>query len=296
MIHKYWKYAVQFSFLVLGISSLLFVSNCGNSKQGTSVQGSSATVDGKAAAPKNAIFGQYYTDPTGRKWIYDGAQWVPHDNTVEDYYAQLNAAGGKILMLTQDEVCLDGDPACTPTGAHGGPSTSPAGHYAFACTVCHKVGGRLAFDKNGPAYGAGYPAPTFDATAKTCSNAACHTVKAGTFSYYFPDGEGNPQLNTVTYGGGAPRPTPSWYATGATSCTACHDDPPRNGSSGSNAWHSGYHGNQGPTGAYNQCQFCHPDASSPNNGIGDTITNATLHANGTVNVQATFKNACFNCH
>lgn len=187
--------------------------------------------------------------------------------------------------LTADNVCADAD-NCTPSGAH-------AKHGAFACSVCHKVAGRLAFDKLGPAYGAGYPAPTFDAGLKTCTNVACHTVKAGTFSYYFPGGDGEPVLNTVNYGGGAPRPTPSWYATGAIGCTACHDDPPRN-----YTWHSGYHGNQGPTGAYNQCQLCHPDASSPNNGIGDTInaTNAALHANGAVDVQAAFKSACFNCH
>ncbi len=193
--------------------------------------------------------------------------------------------------LTQDEVCLDGASGCGPTGAHGA-----SGHVAQPCTVCHKVGGRLVFDKNGPAYAAGYPAPSFDATAKTCSNVACHAVPQGTYSYYFPDGTGEPALNTVSYGGGAPRATPSWYATGAMACTACHDDPPRNGSTGSNVWHSGYHGGQGPTGARNQCQFCHPDASSPGNGIGDTITNTSLHGNGTVNVQATFTSQCFGCH
>jgi hypothetical protein len=194
--------------------------------------------------------------------------------------------------LVQSEVCLDTDPACTPTGAHGK-------HGKYDCAVCHAVAGRLSFKSTGPnalAYAPGYPAPTFDATAKTCSNVACHTVKAGTFSDYFPDGAGDPQLITVNYGGGAPRATPSWYATGAVGCTACHDDPPRNGSDGSNVWHSGLHGNQGPTGARNQCQFCHPDASSPNNGIGDTITNAALHANGAVNVQASFTSSCFGCH
>jgi hypothetical protein len=190
--------------------------------------------------------------------------------------------------LTQDEVCLDGDPACTPTGAHGK-------HGTYACSVCHKVAGRLSFDRTGPAYATGYPAPTFDATAKTCSNVACHTVPPGTFSYYFPGGDGEPVLNTVSYGGGAPRPTPSWYATGAIGCTACHDNPPRNGSTGSNAWHSGYHGNQGPTGAYNQCQFCHPDATGAG-GVGTAITNAALHGNGVANVQARFTSACFGCH
>jgi hypothetical protein len=191
--------------------------------------------------------------------------------------------------LTQDEVCLDGDPNCTPSGAH-------AAHGGYACTVCHKVAGRLSFDRNGPAYGVGRPAPMFDATAKTCSNVACHGVPAGSFTYTSWDwGLDQPVDVTVTYGGTS-NTTPSWYAIGAASCTACHDDPPRNGSSGSNVWHSGYHGGQGPTGARNQCQFCHPDASSPGNGVGDTITDPTLHANGVVNVQASFNSQCFGCH
>jgi hypothetical protein len=203
--------------------------------------------------------------------------------------AGLQRAPPTVAKLTQDEVCVDGDPLCTPTGAHGK-------HGGYDCKVCHKVAGRLVFDKTGPAYGVGYPTPAFDATAKTCSNVACHTVKPGTFSFYSIDGTGEAVLVTVNYGGGAPRPTPSWYATGAMACAACHDDPPRNGSDGSNVWHSGFHGGQGPTGARNQCQFCHPDASSPNNGIGDTITNATLHGNGAVNVQARFTSTCFGCH
>jgi hypothetical protein len=190
--------------------------------------------------------------------------------------------------LTQDEVCVDGDPLCTPTGAHGK-------HGGFDCKVCHKVGGRLVFDKTGPAYAAGKPAPGFDATAKTCSNVACHGVPAGTFTITSIDGNGDPYDTVLTVYGNTAAATPSWYVTGST-CTGCHPNPPRNGTNGSNVWHSGYHGNQGPTGVDNQCQFCHPDASSPNDGIGDTITNTTLHANGVVNVQATFKSTCFNCH
>jgi nitrate reductase cytochrome c-type subunit len=130
--------------------------------------------------------------------------------------------------------------------------------------------------------------PTFDATSKTCSNVSCHGVKAGTFSYYFPDGEGEPQLNTVPYGGSS-RQTPSWTATG-TLCTACHANPPAN-----YTWHSGFHGGQGPAGAVNQCQFCHTDATGAN-GQGTAITNTALHANGVANVQATFKTSCFGCH
>jgi hypothetical protein len=189
--------------------------------------------------------------------------------------------------------------ATAGTGAHGRPSTVTGGatkHGKYACTVCHYVGGVLMFDPAGPAVGASQPLPTFDATNKTCSNVACHAVPSGTFSYYFPGGDGEPVLNTVTVYGSSARTTPSWYATGAVACSACHDNPPRNGTSGGNAWHSGYHGGQGPTGAYNQCQLCHPDASSPNNGIGDTITNPSLHGNGVYNVQANFRTACFGCH
>lgn len=200
---------------------------------------------------------------------------------------QLDPAAFNSGALTESS-CIDGDPACTPTGAH-------AKHGGNACSVCHKVAGRVVFDRNGPAYAAGYPAPTFDAATKTCSNVACHTVPPGTFSYVFPGGDGEPEYYTVSYGGGAPRATPSWYATGAASCTACHDNPPRNGSTGSNVWHSGYHGGQGPTGTYNQCQFCHPDATGTG-GVGTAITNATLHGNGVVNVQARFTSTCFGCH
>ena len=193
--------------------------------------------------------------------------------------AGLAAAG-----LMQGESCLDGDPACTPTGAH-------LKHGGFACSVCHKVAGRLGFDRNGAAYAAGQPAPTFDATAKTCTNVACHGTPAGTFEYYTMDGMGEALLTSVPYGGTA-RATPSWYITGPAGCTACHDDPPKDG----RTWHSGYHGGQGPTGARNQCQFCHPDASSPGNGIGDTITNPMMHANGILDVQASYTSVCFGCH
>lgn len=275
--------------LVLGAAALLLISACGEqSKQATT---SNTTTAAKSSAPPaKALFGMKYKDTaTGRVYIYDGANWVPYDNTVDDYY---KALAKKSVALVQDEVCADGDPSCTPTGAHGK-------HDSYDCRVCHKYGGRLTFDKAGPAYRSGWAAPTFDATAKTCTNISCHGVPSGTFSYYFPDGTGEPVLNTVTYGSTATTAgatTPSWYGTASNgSCSSCHDNPPRYGSSGSNVWHSGYHGGQGPTGAYNQCQFCHPDATGVN-GQATAITNPALHANGVVNVQATFKTTCFGCH
>jgi hypothetical protein len=171
------------------------------------------------------------------------------------------------------------------------------------CTTCHNrscdqhANGvvDVIFDPSGPAAAAGSPAPAFDSAAKSCSNIACHIVSAGTFSYYFPDSTGNAVLRTVNVYGNTGGITPSWYSIG-TSCTACHNDPPSNGTDGSNIWHSGYHGGQGPTGPYNQCQLCHPDASSPDNGIGDTITNPLLHRDGTYNVQPMFSSPCFGCH
>ncbi|WP_224981154.1 cytochrome C [Geomonas agri] len=302
---------VRLGFVVICVFLFMVIASCG-SQPATSqtAQYNRQTVVAKGAdinalprtgkvtsavAPAKAVFGMIWVNTIeNREYIFDGADWAPHDQSVDAFYAE-KAAKTKSTQKTAliaTNSCVDGDPYCTPTGAHGGHATA-----GYNCKVCHSVAGRLAFAKNGPAYGAGLPAPTFDATLKSCSNVACHAVPPGTFSYYSYDwGLEQVVLTTVNYYGSAGRATPSWYATGAAGCTACHDDPPRNGSSGSNVWHSGYHGGQGPTGALNQCQLCHPDASSPNNGVGDTITNTTLHANGTVNVYAPFTSACFGCH
>ncbi len=220
--------------------------------------------------------------------------------------------------LTQDEVCVVGDPACTPTGAHV--------KHTPVCSVCHSVAGRLAFDPNGPAYRTGLPTPSFDATAKSCSNVACHAVSPGTFSYYFPgdevdaDGYPIPVLKTVNYGGGTPSSTPNWYTTGQT-CSACHGNPPANGSDGSNAWHSSYHANNQYVGPINPnaCELCHNDPTQPygtwvpialsavgadgkyhgyqiNTAIVNNKAAAAQHANGTASVLAQFRTQCFGCH
>ncbi len=296
--------------LVLSAAALLLVTACGeNTRSYYGIPSENTTVAKNAdlvllpkrgklrlsTPPDRAVFGMIYINTVdNREFIFDGAEWAPHDRSVEEFYNSFRPR--KSLALIQSEVCADGDPACTPTGAHGGPATLPSGHFAYDCKVCHKVGGRLTFDKAGPAYAVGRPAPTFDATTKTCSNIACHGITSGTFSYYFPGGDGEPVLNTLSYGGSTLVATPSWYSTGSSACAACHGNPPLNGSNGSNVWHSGYHGSGGPSSALNQCQFCHPDASSPGNGVGDTTTNPLLHSNGTVNVQVTFKSSCFSCH
>ena len=193
---------------------------------------------------------------------------------------------GSSARLTQDEVLPTGA-TCTPTGAHGK-------HAGYDCKVCHLCGGVLAFDPLGPAVSPGLAAPAFDAAAKTCSNVACHGMYAGTFSFYFPGGDGEPELITVAYEGNGGS-TPSWYSSGA-GCTACHGNPPANAPVfGAYTWHSGHHGNQLPTGTMNQCQLCHPDATG-SGGFGTAITDRTRHANGSVDVAGKFTNACFGCH
>jgi hypothetical protein len=239
----------------------------------------------------------YINTKENREYIYDGSQWVPHDYSVDEFYRQKDrvqsqianglllsgapdtATGAQSQSLLANEVLPTGD-CGTGTGGH-------AKHGAFNCSACHYVGGVLCFDSNGPAVSPGNPLPSFDATSKSCSNIACHGMYSGTFSYYFPGGDGEPEFKTVSYAGSGGS-TPSWDATGL-GCAACHGNPPRNG-----AWHSGYHAG-GPTAAPNQCQFCHSDATG-SSGLGTAITNPALHANGTVEVQARFTSSCFGCH
>jgi hypothetical protein len=189
--------------------------------------------------------------------------------------------------VTQGEAVTSG-PTCSGTGAHDK-------HGFTSCTTCHVCGGIVQFDPNGPAVAPGKLPPSFDTSSKTCSSVACHGVPAGTYSYYFPGGDGTPELKTVTYGGTAASTTPSWYATGI-GCTACHGNPPAN-----YVWHSGSHGGG------NQCELCHIDAVSQNGiatglnpatncGPNGTTPCAALHANGVLDVTAQFNSTCFGCH
>jgi predicted CxxxxCH...CXXCH cytochrome family protein len=186
-------------------------------------------------------------------------------------------------------------PLCTPD-AH-------AKHAAVtSCTTCHVVGGLVEFDPSGAAVSPVQPPPVFDAKAKTCSNVACHGVPAGTYSYSFPGGDGQPVAKTVSYGGTS-FVTPSWYFTGI-GCTACHGNPPK---PAAGVWHTGMHGNIADS-IYNACELCHPDAISQNgaatglNPATDCGPNGTygvcaqLHANGTVDVWPRWDSSCFGCH
>jgi hypothetical protein len=60
--------------------------------------------------PTEAIFGQIFVDVSdGREWIFDGMQFVPHDDSVEDYYATLATIKKTPPNMT-----------CTPTGGTAG--------------------------------------------------------------------------------------------------------------------------------------------------------------------------------
>jgi predicted CxxxxCH...CXXCH cytochrome family protein len=221
----------------------------------------------------------------------------------EGTLGETSAEGG----LTADHVIPTGQ-ACVPTGKH-------LEHRGFACATCHMCAGTVSFD--GAVAGA---TAAFDANTKTCSSVACHGVPAGTFTYYTYDwGSETTVAVTVPYGGpaGGSQSSPNWYATAGLGCNACHGYPPTyNGVP--YVWHSGMHGYGISNG--NTCQLCHPDATgayvsggppsyaSTSGGMiascapGTTcsapgsITNASLHRNGTLNVSPNFGSACIGCH
>ncbi len=306
--------AVTVALLSLAGASFLVGPGCGSRIDGGGQQGTTTEAQLMAqnlpGAPAKALFGQYYKDPrTNKVWIYDGAHWVPRDSTVDSYYQQFITTK---MSMTQGEVKTAPCTTADGTGAH-------PKHSGFACTVCHMVGGVMCFDPAGPATGTG-TAPSFDTTAKTCSNVKCHGVAAGTFSYYYPgdevdaDGYPIPVLKTVNVYGNPGGITPSWYSTGG-GCTACHNNPPANGTDGSNAWHSGAHANNQNVGTINPnaCELCHNDPTKPYgtwtpiafssvgadgmyHGYQINSAAAAQHANGTYTVYAKFVQQCFGCH
>lgn len=313
---------VRLTFAIIVLVSISIFSGCGEQTSTTqgdtsgSTTGTGKEVDGLPARgiqtvttpPAKAVFGMIYIDATtNREYIYDGSQWVPHDTSVDDYYKTTSSktSANKSVVLPAAGACTL--PDCNPDGAH---LKHVGTNYAnIGCTSCHvPVMVNSNFDhfswfaQDGPAVikpsptNPNPPLPSFDATTNTCSNIACHSVSAGTFSYYFPGGDGEPVLNAINYGSNATgNITPSWYTLiVGDACATCHPNPPANGSNGSNVWHSGFHAG-GSTAASNQCQFCHPDAYG-SNGKGTSITNPLMHGDGVVQVQARFSSRCFGCH
>jgi predicted CxxxxCH...CXXCH cytochrome family protein len=276
---------VGIALTLIGTAALMLVPSCGSSSNVGDSQGpGSAAYDQSnkhviAGAPAQAKLGQiYHSKIDGRDYIYDGVRWVPHDNSIDDPIWQERPAVMRTTFV---------QPPATATGAH---AKHDAFTYANNCKICHMVGGVVCFDPAGPAVAAGQLAPVFDSTAKSCSNISCHGFYSGTFSYYFWNGD-DAEFKTYAYAGNGT--TPSWYTTGA-GCTGCHGNPPRPAVS-TPVWHSGRHGSIDINAATNQCQTCHPDATG-SGGAGTAITNPSLHANGTVNVQAQFRSSCFGCH
>lgn len=267
---------------LIGVAAFMLVPSCGSDTQVGESQGPDSATSEQAnqrivaGAPSNAMVGQIYRSTVdGHDYIYDGARWVPHDKSVDDPIWQAKPAVMKTAFV---------QPPCSATGAH-------AKHDAFTtannCKICHIVGGVVCFDPAGPAVASGQPAPIFDSTAKSCSNISCHGMYSGIFIYYTYDYGADAYVqNTYSYAGNGGT-TPSWYTTTA-SCSACHGNPPRPAGS-TPVWHSGSHGGG------NNCQLCHPDATG-SGGVGTAITDPSLHANGTVNVQAQFNSSCFGCH
>lgn len=293
--------AIRNVLTLISVLITLFVSACGTRAtndavtQGSPTNNSNEALDSNStppqdgkqrlpAPPQNALLGLVYINTIdNREWIYDGRQWVPHDSSVDEYYRGLQAN----TVLSMQMKVLPAVPissASTSIGAHI--THIQAGYICLVCHGAHDSANIVTFDPNGPAVSPGRPSPGFDSAAKSCSNISCHGMYSGTFSYFFPGGDGVPVLETISYysNNGS---TPSWYVSGI-GCNGCHDNPPRPAGA-TPVWHNGSH-----VGG-NDCQLCHPDATG-SGGAGTAITDPSLHVNGVVNVQTIFSSACFNCH
>lgn len=180
---------------------------------------------------------------------------------------------------------------------------STADDYAFGCANCHPkdatyhVNGSvdLSLDntEGGPIKGknristpnSGYTQTKW--VSVICSAAYCHGGYTFIYNYTFYD---DPRTAIIT---NQIQSSPDWYGGSYTGdrCAMCHVNPPPTG----NVWHSGNHGNQGPTGARNQCQLCHYDEATSTNGYGTAVTNKLLHLNGVLDVNRS-GSGCSGCH
>jgi predicted CxxxxCH...CXXCH cytochrome family protein len=169
-----------------------------------------------------------------------------------------------------------------------------------ACTQCHTVPQDFTGHPNGvtdlPFTGAlatgaitatintdprfsGFSTTTPSYAGGTCSSTYCHGSYSGTFTYQIPYTD-PPEYNAYAYAGKAA--APGW--TGTADCGSCHDVPP----SGTNTWHSGFHGGG------NDCSVCHPDATGTS-AANAAITDPSLHINGKIELND-LKSSCFGCH
>lgn len=160
-------------------------------------------------------------------------------------------------------------------------------HYwivKLACTDCHGGHG-TALKFPAIAQIPGRPAPSFDATAHTCSNVSCHSVPVGTYTYWAIGGDGEAYVNSVEYGGAVT--TPSYFEAVLGACRSCHASPP---SPAAGAWHSLSHGGGGVRA---ECSLCHPGVGKVD---GKLVITGTTHRNGAVDVAPKWRSTCFGCH
>ncbi|MEI6208007.1 MAG: hypothetical protein WCP20_14590 [Desulfuromonadales bacterium] len=299
----------------LAASAMLLMSGCGD-QSGSNGISAKSSVQRLASAPANGKVGQLYFNTTeNREYIFNGTEWLPHDASVDTYVSQKRTAS-----QTDGDYCTDnnGNDIC--------PDTMHTKHNAVMndCQGCHDlsvsfyVPDTFFMNPNKPAYiginGNQSNSPiqprysssmlwstssnnyTKSTPSASCANIACHAVAKGTFEYYFPGGDGNPEKKYAEYG--APvtsTPRVQWAVnnnSGITpdQCGDCHGNPPNTG-----VWHSKQHANN-IYGA-NNCQFCHPETATTDRTTGiNSLVRGAKHMNGSVDVSATFTSKCFGCH
>jgi len=183
-------------------------------------------------------------------------------------------------------------------------------NYMNDCKACHDLTNSFTAsatffkDNTKGAFLPGGPNPAFTPSgswntpktnvAASCSNIACHSISAGTYTYYIWDW-GAEELVPISYNyGGMSGATALWQDNPATNCNSCHAIPPI----ANKQWHSGRHIPFSKAGDY--CETCHPDAKSSTAPDGTIISNyitaPSQHGNGVLNVVAKFKSYCFGCH
>ena len=180
----------------------------------------------------------------------------------------------------------------TRVGAHTAHLTGGGITQPIACQTCHLVptdalspahidGPTATLTWSGMAVSGG-TAPQWNRSNASCASTYCHGNYSGTFNYSTWDyALDQPVPMTVSYAGA--RAAPVW--TGAPMrCDSCHGNPP----AGTGNWHASTHGGG------SECELCHPDAATTPSG--NTITDLSLHINGTVEVSPKWEPHCFYCH
>ena len=183
---------------------------------------------------------------------------------------------------------------------------------AYDCSYCHEkpadvfalthLNGQIlvtGYTGTDPVALAAIGNPTWERTAQTCATAYCHGNYSGTFTYFFPGGDGTLQEKTVAYAGTPAQPA---WTSGSAPCGSCHAVPPQNG-----IWHTNHIGG---------CNLCHEDALgiagsttdppriNPASNCGGTSPNTgtqpcrAFHANGAIDDDTGRKWTvlCYDCH